>query len=156
MQDIFHDWVRCTTTMFIPGEESWCKVPWVTHVSGVVRKRLFTIGFVAKPPCSSLKKRASAKCHRLRTTTVNYTKHFPATYVMLSVPQQHVAQRIRLHYLRISYVAVIPHHLCKWSQKIFKDPFTLLTRHSIVGYCDNPIRDNSVLSPKPLLLVIKR
>jgi hypothetical protein len=25
-----------------------------------------------------------------------------------------------------------------------------------VDYCDNPTRDNSVLSPKPLLLVIKR
>jgi hypothetical protein len=24
------------------------------------------------------------------------------------------------------------------------------------GFCDNPTRDNSVLSPKPLLLVIKR
>jgi hypothetical protein len=65
---------------------------------------------------------------------VELHKRFLATYAVLSIPPQHAAQRIRLHYLRISYVAVTPHHLCMWLKKIFKDPFILLKSHSIVGY----------------------
>jgi hypothetical protein len=40
--------------------------------------------------------------------------------------------------------------------EIALDVWALITGGGTVDLCDNPTRDNSVLSPKPLHLVIKR
>jgi hypothetical protein len=43
-----------------------------------------------------------------------------------------------------------------WSTFLPRDASSVLEDFWLVVLCDNPIRDNFVLSPKPLLLVIKR